>query len=318
MPGGKSALWLEYEKLAEKIIAELSPHAVVTHNERVLGQESEVRRQIDVTVRWTDGVAERLMIVQVKDYGKRRADVNVVGEFRSVIQDVGADRGILICSGGFSKTAKTYARNLKIDLYSLADAASKRWELELSVTTLWRKILPTMSMSARFRVVEAPFTISADGETGTVELFVSSSSAPYDLQGAFKAAWDAGQLSFEEGAIAQFPVDQVLSIKGTDSTGVEHFVELADLQVSYRVEWQHYVGQLRPAEYRGLIDHLNAEGFLPSYLAVDFPPLTSTVWEPVDDPERLAVLRPGFFVTAEDARIETSKWDTPVFTHVSD
>src|SRR5690242_9560651 len=64
----KNPQWLEYEKLAAKIIEELSPHAHVTHNEYIVGRESEARRQIDVTARWTDGDVDRVLIVQVKDY----------------------------------------------------------------------------------------------------------------------------------------------------------------------------------------------------------------------------------------------------------
>lgn len=77
--------WAEYEALAHEIVTELAPFATATHDDHIVGGESEARRQIDISARWTDGGDENLLIVQVKDY-KRKADVNTVGEFRSVIQ----------------------------------------------------------------------------------------------------------------------------------------------------------------------------------------------------------------------------------------
>jgi Restriction endonuclease len=117
--------WAEYEAFAHEIVTALAPFVTVTHDDHIVGRESEARRQIDISARWTDGGDENLLIVQVKDC-KRKADVNTVGEFRSVIQEIGAQKGILICSGGFSKPAGTYPRNLGLLLWSLADARSKK------------------------------------------------------------------------------------------------------------------------------------------------------------------------------------------------
>jgi hypothetical protein len=58
--------------------------------------------------------------VQCRDY-KALLDVNAVGEFDSVIRDVGAAKGIMVSVHGFTETAKTYARALNIDLLRLPD-----------------------------------------------------------------------------------------------------------------------------------------------------------------------------------------------------
>jgi len=66
--------WAEYEALAHEIVTELAPFATVTHDDHIVGKESEARRQIDISARWTVGDDENLLIVQVKDC-KRKADV---------------------------------------------------------------------------------------------------------------------------------------------------------------------------------------------------------------------------------------------------
>jgi hypothetical protein len=94
--------WARYEELAKKIVADVIPHATVTLDDHVHGSESEKLRQIDVSARWKDGDESYLLVVQVK-HTKRAADINVVGTFLAVIQDTGAHRGALICSGGFTR-----------------------------------------------------------------------------------------------------------------------------------------------------------------------------------------------------------------------
>jgi hypothetical protein len=154
---------------SEFCISLLAPFATVTHDDHIVGRESEARRQIDISARWTDGGDENLLIVQVRDR-KRKADVNTVGEFRSVIQDVGAQKGILICSGGFSKQARTYARNLGLLLWSLADAKSKKWAMELTVPTLWNRLTPTLHVSGTFRTQSVPLSIRKR-EDGGIDLW---------------------------------------------------------------------------------------------------------------------------------------------------
>jgi hypothetical protein len=96
--------WLEYEELAARIYADLEPQARVKHNDMIKGQESGIERQIDVSIRDTIAGHEILVIVQARKRS-RPADVNVVGEFASVIRDVRASKGVLICNAGFTSAA---------------------------------------------------------------------------------------------------------------------------------------------------------------------------------------------------------------------
>ena len=128
--------WLDYQKLAAEIYAELEPCATVTHDDKIIGVESGIERQIDVSVRTTVAGHELLIIVQAKDLG-RPADVNTVGEFHAVIDDVRAAKGVLISSSGFTKAAFDYARKLNIDLCTAHDAQKRKWAIDLHIPLLW-------------------------------------------------------------------------------------------------------------------------------------------------------------------------------------
>src|SRR6185436_16731380 len=118
--------WREFEKLTAKIYQELEPYAVVTHNDHILGIESNTSRQIDVSIRYSIDNQDLLTIIQAKNYGQP-ADINVVGEFASVIRDVRANKGILVCKSGFTSKAKSYAQNLGIEVCNIHDATSRNW-----------------------------------------------------------------------------------------------------------------------------------------------------------------------------------------------
>lgn len=122
MPKGK-----DYELFIEKLYRELEPNAEIIQNDHIFGVESNTNRQIDVSIRIKFLGKEFLTIVQAKDYS-RPADVNKVGEFLSVMKDVRANKGILICSSGFSKKAIEYGKGNRVELLTLHGAQNINWQ----------------------------------------------------------------------------------------------------------------------------------------------------------------------------------------------
>ena len=97
--------WKGFERLAERIARDVAPHATVSWNGHIGGHLSEKKRQVDVSIRWSDTGHDYLTIVQAKDW-RSPADINTVGEFAAVVEDVRATRGVLACRSGFSEGAK--------------------------------------------------------------------------------------------------------------------------------------------------------------------------------------------------------------------
>src|SRR5262245_3629558 len=123
--GGET--WRDFERLAARIYTELVPKgAQVLHNDHIRGHLSGIDRQIDVSIRVEMAGHVFLTVVQAKDFSAA-ADVNTVGEFATVVEDVRANKGVLICRSGFTEAAQSLARSKGIDLCNIHDAESQKW-----------------------------------------------------------------------------------------------------------------------------------------------------------------------------------------------
>ena len=125
----------DLEKLVAKIQQDLAPNAEVIHDVHLTGRKSGRKRQIDILVRDRIGQYEIQIVIDCKDY-KKPADVKSVEEFHGLLDDVGAQKGVLVCPSGFSRTAKTRAEGLQISLYSPVDTDPHKWSINPAVPTI--------------------------------------------------------------------------------------------------------------------------------------------------------------------------------------
>jgi hypothetical protein len=305
--------WKLYEELAHRIFTELLPFADVKLDDHIQGAESESKRQIDVSARWTDPDGDdRLLVVQVKDY-KSRADVNVVGEFRSVLLDVRASRGILICSGGFSKSAKTYAANLGISLYTLHDAESVQWSRQLTVAIVRGDIaLVKSSMSLHL----AGYSESA-GQLDLNRVTADGGETELSLLAAITDMWNQGDLPYAPGHHSVHPPQELLAtFRSMDGTA-EKWAPLGEeaFEIEYETTATYFLRHVIPTESRGIIDALDNDAYWPTRLTlspddVGPPPpeiAESKDWMPITDPERLAIESKGIVMTLTNTPILDSK-----------
>lgn len=127
MPG--DALDSEYENGIADILGYLArDFAVVDRNVHLLGRKSHQQRQIDVKVTGKIfGLDNATMIVDCKRY-KSRIDVNHVGAFVALVEDVGADIGLLVTTAGASEAARQLAENTRgVRVSMLALDELERW-----------------------------------------------------------------------------------------------------------------------------------------------------------------------------------------------
>lgn len=122
----------DLEILVQKIQKQLAPDAEVLHDVTLPGKDGKRKRQIDVLVRQKIGQYEMLIVLDCKDHA-RPVDVNGVGAFHTLVTDVGANRGALVCPRGFTSGAKTLATDLQIDLFSPVDTDPHKWQAHVTV-----------------------------------------------------------------------------------------------------------------------------------------------------------------------------------------
>ena len=284
--------WLEYDKLVAHIYSELQPHARVAHNDKIMGLESGKKRQIDVSIRDTVAGHDLLIVVQAKNY-TRPADVSVVDGFASVVKDVRANKGVLICNAGFTQGAKDKARNIGIDLCSLHDAQSRNWSLDIKLPLLWIDLLP----SVRFMLqcfLEVGDSIPYDPRQWV--LSADNGRTRLLFLETFMRKWNTGELDRRCGTTHNLEPEQT-KIKVLIGKGVWQPVE--SLIIQYVVNHRAWLGYFTPSECRGILDRIKDE-FTVSYFNIgDIPMVRDESWVPVEYPEKVVVSTKGTLVTTE-------------------
>jgi len=102
--------WKDYEIEIHTQFQEMYPDAEITYNTTLLGRYSKIERQIDVLIE--DYVAgNRIRIIVDGKFFSENIDVKEVECFIGMMQDVFADKGLLITQKGYSSAAIKRAYN---------------------------------------------------------------------------------------------------------------------------------------------------------------------------------------------------------------
>jgi len=260
---------LAYELFVYEKLKKLFPDAKVEHDDDIFGNESGFDRQIDVSMRLQDNGKEVLYIVQCRDKS-RATDINVLGEFASVMNDVGAAKGFLLCSKGFAKSNRRYALTKGIELITIEDINSDRWNVSIEVPLTFIKKNYQFVLDLRL--------------TATADLVEANKNAEINLPSGedLQLTLDGGDtvIPFEEHmkSVIEHP-----SFKGTDGVPVDLlmpnlkvriagcWVPCTDLKVVIHIEKVRYLKYLKPTEYSQLTDHVR-DTTIPLHAQFDFIP----------------------------------------------
>lgn len=140
----------EYERFVYGKLRRLFSNARVTLNDRITGKQSGLPREIDVSIIFDIEGSDMLYIVQCKDYATRSADITVLGEFSAVMEDVGAAKGFLVCTSGFARSNRQYARALAIELLTFEDIKSDRWHADIQIPLIFIRKKITWDLTTIF------------------------------------------------------------------------------------------------------------------------------------------------------------------------
>lgn len=110
--------WKDYEDAVYEECQRIyhSRDVEIIKNTHIVGRYSGVKRQIDVLIKLQkDDVVTSTIIVECKHYGKK-INVKIVDSFIGCLEDVSAEKGILVSEKGFTKAAINRAHKGKNDI----------------------------------------------------------------------------------------------------------------------------------------------------------------------------------------------------------
>lgn len=261
--------WKDYEDLIHKIYTELEPSSEVRKNDFIYGNNTKTKRQIDISIRSKIAGHNILMIVQAKKL-KKPADVNIVGEFEAVIRDVQAARGILICHSGFTKSAREYAKNLKIDLCTAHDASKQDWQTKIEVPVIKNSIKVEMKILHSYIPM---------GNTSINGLHIPF---PEDSFNAFMEAW-------ENGTIPKSPGKHYYDFDPGELDFSKDLITFKS-RIEYTITHRHHFKFFIPTDYRGLKDYITNH-FNPSSITFHehIPYLNDGTWKYIRSPKEISL-----------------------------
>lgn len=239
-------IWKQLEILVAQIQRELAPDAEVTHNVKLKGRDSGQMRQVDVLVKQPIGQYEINIAIDCKDYADP-VDVNGVGEFATMLRDIGANKGAMVAPKGFTQGARNLATSHQIDLFSPVDTDPHKWQVKVA-----------LPMICDFRGAAIAFGISCSAPVPfRIEGDFWEKSQAYDGDGKelgipFPTAinrWNNGEYPTEPGDHEDIPLYPAPKTLIDNGYGMRVPVTLT---VGIRVMQRLYFGYLPIVKIRGL------------------------------------------------------------------
>jgi len=132
----QEAKWKRFEKLVYEIQKSFAgTTATVTHKDYIVGVDSQIEREIDISIKQQVAQFPILVVIDCKDYADP-VDVKSVEEFAGLADDVRANKGVMVSSNGFTPTAIRVAKNKDIDTLCLIDSKGVDWKTFIAVPLL--------------------------------------------------------------------------------------------------------------------------------------------------------------------------------------
>ena len=161
----KQKKWKKFEQLAYEIQKSLSPDAEVKSNDKIMGADSKIPREIDISVRQGVGQYKILIAMECKDWA-HPVDIKEIEAFIQKIKDIRANKGAFISYKGFTKSAVELARNHGLDTFRLVDVENKDWKAYASIPVLLiGHSIKSLSFSfSGFPYLPMPLVMASDRE----------------------------------------------------------------------------------------------------------------------------------------------------------
>lgn len=121
----------------------------------------------------------------------------------------------------------------------------------------------------------------------------------------FRKYWNGPTAKREVGVEYRLPVDdqplRMLVLAADDTTQSR---PVREFRITYSVQQKAWLGQFKPTDCRGLINYLDEQSFIASYLPIsEIPMERDERWEEIEDPAGIVVNVRGTVVTIAQSMI---------------
>lgn len=274
----------ELELLVQKIQQQLAPQASVLHNVMLPGRRTGAKRQIDVLVTEKVGQYDIKIVIDCKDYAKP-VDVKGVEEFSGLLDDVGAQKGVLVCPTGFTANAKTRAAGLQIDLYSPVDTDPHKWQASPTIPAICDFRTAAIGFGVRCSA-PLPFRIMPDFFSKNV-VFNEAGDELGTCYSGIVRRWNEGELADNLGVSKDIPIfgnQQVLTDNG--------YGQLCPMELYAHIAVREYIysGQLPVREMSGFKDEFTGSIITNAFsVGLLDPEEISEKWKLIDSEQDLDI-----------------------------
>jgi hypothetical protein len=277
--------WKRFEKIIHAMHQQLAPAgAIVTADDKLMGCESKVPRQLDVTIRANVAGYGLFIVIECRDES-RPIDVNGSGEFATKLHDVQANKGIIISTSGFTEGAVTMASARGITTRTYIDTESADWRQDVAISVL--VIRHELQYQIRFAsILHQPFDLPHDTPFQKIELFSPAGESLGRIDEIVDKLWTEKALPHDEGTHTRMLVDHA----------VMHFGDIechAMVQLTTHVQHHAYLGSV-PVKMTGVRDE--QEKFLSTQkiqtAVMDFPAIiagTAPGWTELPKAQDLSI-----------------------------
>ena len=112
--------WKKFEKVIAGIHILSDRGALVKFNDHIRGKKTGRKWQVDVSVRFKKGLYAHLVVIECKDLTKK-VSIKDVQAFITKVDDLGANKSIMVSASGFQEGAIKAAEVYGVELYTLTE-----------------------------------------------------------------------------------------------------------------------------------------------------------------------------------------------------
>ncbi len=237
--------------LLEKIVGQLCSgikNAKVENNIKLVGK-SGTERQVDVFIRGNVGAFEVKILVDPKNHSTP-VDIKEVESIVGMVEDVGANLGVIVCPSGFTDGAKNRASVSGIQLYEIYDQSLGNTELFIPL----RYVAPYI---ARYN-----FSFHGTSAAGPFSIPIDQSRWQFNIDDKVLAPNEVPVYVWNKRMVPQQKGNYVVKIGAVKMTDPQDkmSVQYCDLDVGMQIEEDYYL-KLFPASFIRKVDEAGKEHF---------------------------------------------------------